>query len=245
MKMRDLEARTGINRETIRVYFREGLLPQPARPARNVADYGEEHVRAILAIRKLQRDSSMTLAQIKSMLDGTDPTRTMGASALNQLEELLSSRVGIENRLVLVSAIAEQNPHAERDARSLGRIGIIDLIDTAEGLALSVTDAGLLNIWAKMRQVGFDEARGFPPEILDYYVSAAEFVADHEARIFLDQVEGRLGEDEAANMLEFALPAMLNFFGIIRQKAFLRFIGSRTNPARRRSDDTVVQWERN
>ena len=93
--------------------------------------------------------------------------------------------------------------------------------------------------------VGFDEARGFPPEILDYYVSAAEFVADHEARIFLDQVEGRLGEDEAANMLEFALPAMLNFFGIIRQKAFLRFIGSRTNPARRRSDDTVVQWERN
>ena len=53
MKMRDLEAKTGVNRETIRVYFREGLLPEPNRPARNVADYGDEHARAVTAVRKL------------------------------------------------------------------------------------------------------------------------------------------------------------------------------------------------
>ncbi|WP_390902446.1 MerR family DNA-binding transcriptional regulator [Sphingomonas bisphenolicum] len=32
--MRELEERTGVHRETIRVYLREGLIPEPARPAK-------------------------------------------------------------------------------------------------------------------------------------------------------------------------------------------------------------------
>ncbi len=47
MKMRDLERRTGIGRETIRYYIRFGLLPEPVRPKRNVADYTDEHVRRL------------------------------------------------------------------------------------------------------------------------------------------------------------------------------------------------------
>ena len=55
MKMRELERRTGVNRETIRVYLREGLLKAPLRPKANVAEYDESHVQGILAIRELQR----------------------------------------------------------------------------------------------------------------------------------------------------------------------------------------------
>ncbi|HMP56681.1 MAG TPA: MerR family transcriptional regulator [Novosphingobium sp.] len=236
--MRDLEARTGVNRETIRVFFREGLLPEPSRPARNVADYGEEHVRAIQAIRKLQHDLGMTLPQIKSVLSGQAPRRTIGATAFNHLEELVSSRVGVEQGLVSIESMREQNPMAASDAEVLDRIGIVELIAGADGAMLSLTDAGLVNIWGRMRAVGFDEEHGFPPEILDYYVEAAEYVAGREAQIFLAQVEGRMGEDEAAAMLEFALPAMLNFFGIIRQKAFLRNIGDRTKKG---SDITIAR----
>jgi len=228
MKMRELEARTGVNRETIRVYFREDLLPEPSRPARNVADYSEDHVRAIMAIRRLQHDSRMTLPQIKSVLNGQSPERTMGASAFNHLEELVASRVGVQQGLVMLDALVRQNPKAEIDARALAKIGVIELIDTDEGLALTVTDAGLVDIWGRMRRVGFDEEHGFPPEILDYYIEAAEFVAANEARLFLERVEGVIGEDEAASMLEFALPTMLTFFGILRQRAFLNFIGDRT-----------------
>ena len=39
MRMRDLERATGVGRETIRFYIREGLLPEPERPGRNVAWY--------------------------------------------------------------------------------------------------------------------------------------------------------------------------------------------------------------
>ena len=229
MKMRDLEGQTGVNRETIRVYFREGLLPEPSRPARNVADYGDDHVRAILAVRKLQRDSGMTLPQIKSVLNGANTSgRPMGATAFSHLEELVASRVGVQQGLVPLSSIAQQYAEAAADARALDRIGIIALIDSPDGKMLSVTDAGLVGIWGRMRLAGFTEMRGFPPTILDYYVEAAEYVAGMEAKLFLERVEGKMGEDEAAAMLEFALPAMLDFFGIIRQKVFLRNIGLKT-----------------
>ena len=47
MKMQDLERATGVGRETIRFYIREGLLPQPERPNRNVAWYDESFVERI------------------------------------------------------------------------------------------------------------------------------------------------------------------------------------------------------
>lgn len=229
MKMRDLEAKTGVNRETIRVYFRESLLPEPSRPARNVADYGDEHVRAIQAIRNLQRDSRMTLPQIKSVLNGENTSgRPLGVAAFTHLEELVASRVGVQQGLVSLASIVEQHPKGLVDAKELARIGIIELIDSPDGRMLSVTDAGLVGIWGRMRLAGFDEEHGFPPGILDYYAEAAEYVASKEANLFLERVEGRIGEDEAAAMLEFALPAMLDFFGIIRQKMFLRNISQTT-----------------
>jgi DNA-binding transcriptional MerR regulator len=228
MKMRDLEARTGVNRETIRVLFRAGLLPEPHRPARNVADYGEEHVRTILAVRRLQQDSRMTLPQIKAALSGQNGATQIGANALGHLEELVSGRVGVRQGYLLLDSLVEQHSTALVDAHALAKLGIIEFAEGDEGPMISITDAELLNIWSRMRSVGFDEDHGFPPDILDYYVKASEYVAGNEAKLFLEQVEGQIGEDEAAEMLEVALPSMLDFFGILRQKAFLRLIGKHT-----------------
>ncbi|WP_421838760.1 MerR family transcriptional regulator [Novosphingobium sp.] len=222
--MRELEARTGVNRETIRVYLREGLLPDPSRPARNVADYGEEHVRAILAVRKLQRDSGMTLPQIAHVLRGGAASRPVGATAFGHLEELVAARVGVRKSVVSLDDLVKQMTHAREDARVLDGIGAIKITKGPAGDVLSVTDAGLVNLWGRMREAGFNEARGFPPEILGYYIEAAEYVAGKEAQIFLEQVEGKIEEDEAASMLEFALPTMLEFFGLLRLKIFLRNI---------------------
>jgi len=174
----------------------------------------------------------MTLPQIKSMLRGQETSRLVGASALTHLEELVASRVGVARGLVTVKSLLPQNPKARADALVLDRQGIIQLVKTRRGLELSVTDVSLLNIWSQMRSVGFDEEHGFPPEILEYYIEAANYVAGKESELFLDKVEGQMTEEDAAAMLEFALPTMLNFFGIIRQKAFLRFIGDRTKRGR-------------
>ena len=234
MKMRELEKRTGVNRETIRVYLREGLLPEPERPARNSATYDERHVRAVNAIRKLQHDTAMTLPQIKDAVAGKHGQRPVSARGLTHLEELVSTRVGVKQGTTSLKSLSKLYPNAIKDAQTLDRIGIITLIDSGDGPMISVTDAGLIGIWAQMRERGFTEENGFPPDILSYYADAAELVAGQEADRFLGQIQGVMDEESAAEMLEFALPTMLEFFGIIRQRVFLRNIRERTAEARKR-----------
>jgi DNA-binding transcriptional MerR regulator len=225
MKMRDLEAHTGVNRETIRVYFRNGLLPQPDRPMRNVADYSERHVRAIRAVRELQVDSGLSLRQIKDVLRGRhDGHRRIQASAFQNLEALVTTRVGLNNRPIPIRSLVKAFPHAEKDAQVLQSIGIVDIIQSAGGPALSVTDTRLVSIWGEMRTAGFTEALGFTPDILAFYLQPSEYVASREAAIFLEHTEGKISGEQAAEMLQSALRVMLDFFGLLRMKAFLRHI---------------------
>lgn len=73
-----------------------------------------------------------------------------------------------------------------------------------------------------MRKAGFDAHLDYTPDILGFYVEAADFVGKWEATTFLERVEGRVGVDEAADLVEQALPLMLDFFGVLRQRAFFR-----------------------
>ena len=65
---------------------------------------------------------------------------------------------------------------------------------------------------------------GFPPENIIFYLQAAEEVAAREAEVFLKGSAGRITEENAAAMLQGALPLMLDFFGLLRLKAFMRNI---------------------
>lgn len=228
MKMRELEARTGVNRETIRVLFRHGLLPEPVRGARNVADYDESHVRAILTVRDLQKDSGLTLPQIKAALNGQSPERRVEAGALQHLEQLVAIRVGFDHGAVAIATLKEKYPHAGHDAQVFASINLVTILDGRDGPYLSLSDARLVEIWGQMREAGFIEGAGFPPQILAYYRDAAEYVAANEARLFLERTEGRITADEGASMLQIALPQMLDFFGVMRLKAFMRNIEDAT-----------------
>ncbi len=224
MKMRELEARTGLNRETIRVYLRNGLLPEPLRPKHNVADYDESHVTAINAVRDLQRDSGLTLNQIKDVLNGQQGARRVEAGAFQNLEALVATRVGVDDRQVSIASLLKVWPHAEDDARAFAQMGLIDIVQTRKGPAVSVTDSRLLTIWGEMRASGYTENLGFTPDILTFYKEPAEQVARRESGLFLALVEGKLSEQEAAALFQVGMRLMIDFFSLLRTKALLRYI---------------------
>jgi DNA-binding transcriptional MerR regulator len=234
MKMRELEARTDLHRETIRVYLRHKLVPEPLRPKPNVADYDERHVLAITAVRDLQRNSGLTLAQIKSVLNGRQSERRVEAGAFQQLEALVAAHVGFDARPIAIASLLGDWPHAREDARALQSVGIVKIIRTRDGAALSVTDTRLVTIWGEMRAAGFTAALGFTPAILAFYVNPAVTVATREAELFLERTEGKIGDSAAAAMLQVALKIMLDFFGLLRMKAFMQRIHRDANAAPRR-----------
>jgi DNA-binding transcriptional MerR regulator len=226
MKMGELERRSGVNRETIRVLIRKGLVPQPDKPKATVAHYTDEHVRAIRAVRNLQQEHQVTLDQIGSMLRGDHLDKRLEAPAFHHLEDLVAARFGEDDRTIPLATLVQTNPHAERDARGLAALGALDLVETDDGPAVSYTDASLIGIWARMREAGFEESANFFPEVLDHYTKSADYLAYAEATRFVARTGGLIREEMAADMLRTGLPLMLDFFGLLRMKYFIRYLAA-------------------
>ena len=223
MKMKELERRTGVHREVIRIFLRKKLIPEPHRPARNAADYDEDHVRAIATVRDLQRQGRLTLDQIGDLVEGRGLEPQASSGVYQHLETLLAMRFGVdETPRGALRQLAGRLPQAESDARTFATMGMVEIVDTPDGEMLSFGDARLIEIWGYIRQAGFIEEQGFPPENIAFYQRAAELIAGEEVRVFLEGSAGRIAEDRAAAMLQTALPMMLDFLGLLRLKAFLR-----------------------
>lgn len=229
MKMRDLEAATGVNRETIRVYFRHGLLPEPKRSKPNVADYDKSHVDGIRLIRRLHKEEGLTLPQIGRVLSGELSQTALSIGAFPHLEQLVAARLDRFDALVPLSSVLERNPHAEEDARMLEGIEAVKLHDDESTIMLSRTDAELVAICGDMRSVGFSSEKGFNPAGLAFYVSGANELGRQEAESFLTSVEGKVDTHEAADLAIEAINRMMSFFGLLRTKAVMKAFAKATS----------------
>jgi DNA-binding transcriptional MerR regulator len=221
MKMRDLERRTGVNRETIRVYLRDGLLPAPLRPKSNVAEYDETHVQGILAIRELQRTRGLKLPQIRRALAGDVAALPTDPGAYPHLDALVATHLGVDGALVPIERLRERNPDALKDARALASVGAVRLQRRDGQVHLSPTDAQIVGLWGEMRAAGFTEELGFTPGITRFYVDAATRLAQEEVSRFLEILGDRLEPARTANLAKTAVELMLPFFGLLRVKAVL------------------------
>jgi len=221
MKMRELERRTGVNRETIRVYLREGLLKAPLRPKANVAEYDESHVQGILAIRELQRTRGLKLPQIRRALAGDIAALPTDPGSYPHLDALVATHLGVDGALVPLARLRERNPHAARDARALASVGAVRLLRRDGQVHLSPTDAQIVGLWGEMRAAGFTEALGFAPGITRFYVEAAHGLAREEVSRFLEILGDRLDPTRTADLAKAAVELMLPFFGLLRVKAVL------------------------
>jgi len=227
IKMRDLEQATGVHRETIRVYLRHGLLPEPQRSKPNVAHYTQAHLDGIRTIRRLQKQQGLTLPQIKAALSGASVDTPLGAGAFVHLERLVSGRLELGEALVRLEDLRARNPRVGADAAAMQRAGALTLRRQGGRPAVSRIDAELLGLWAGMREAGFTATAGFTPAVLRHYVECAEDLARREVGAFLGIVTGRLDATQAATLAVEALNRMLPLFGLLRTKAVLREFAAR------------------
>lgn len=222
MKMRDLEQATGVNRETIRVYLRHGLLPEPKRSKPNVADYDEAHVDGVRLIRRLHKEEGLTIPQIRRALAGELTDATISIGAFPHLEQLVSARLDSFDALVPIASILSRNPNAEEDAAGLEKIGAVKVAQQEGQRMLTRTDAEIVAIWGEMRAAGFTEANGFNIGLLKFYVSGADQLGRAEVANFLEAIEGKVQTEDAADMALEAINRMMTFFGHLRTKAVLK-----------------------
>ncbi len=221
MRMRELEARSGVGRETIRFYIREGLLPEPARAARNSASYSEAHVTRLVAIKRLQEERFLPLAVIRGLLDrddGTDAERWLEPDAFPGLDAVLRSRIDHDAPRISVAAVlAASGGTAETlDEAVANAIVTVDAAGT-----MTARDAAILRTLGDLDRIGFSKEHGFTPGMIRMYADFIDYVTTQEMRFFFEHTAGQVDEPKAADMAELGIGAVNDLLALMRTRALL------------------------
>ena len=199
LKMKELEARTGVNREAIRFYIREGILPQPHKPQKNVAHYSEEHVLRIRLIKKLQEERFMPLGRIKDVLESSEFSELATISNLAEFEFAFT-------RLVTGESITSDMPLDEltkvlgfslKEIQKMHDMEIIQLKGDKGSKYVDRYDFGILEKWSKIKALGYEDEMGYDISFLNRYVAITNQLASMEVSQFFNAFGAESVEDSA------------------------------------------------
>ena len=219
MKMRELEERSGVGRETIRYYIRMGLLPEPARPKPNVADYTDEHVRRLGVIKRLQAETYLPLSFIKQVLDRP----TSGEIApLPGLEGLLAAGLGVApaNGGAPLAQAAAQAGLTIAELEVLARDGVVTVTDGR----LAPLDVAIARAWGRVKAAGYSPEAGFFAEDAQIYVEALGPLARREIERFYGRLTGSGTVEDAARLGQAGIELINELIALIRTRILLRLV---------------------
>ena len=167
MKIRELTERTGIPKETIHYYIREGVLRKPRKIGRNIADYSEGYVEQMRIIKELQDNYFLPLSVIKKII------RKLRRQSISEKSsfELLNAYFKPLDRLLTKEIAGKQ---AFREATGLSQKWLAKMEewgvitgDTEDGeTAYSQDDVIIGKLLVDMDRIGFGPKDGYEPEDL-------------------------------------------------------------------------------
>jgi len=219
MKMRELEQRSGVGRETIRYYIRMGLLPAPTKPKPNVADYSDEHVRRLGVIRRLQAERYLPLGFIRQVLDR--PT-SGEIAALPGLDGMLAASLGVAaaNGGTPLADAAAQAGLGPEELDVLARDGVIVVRDGA----LGPLDLAVAKAWGRVKASGYTPEAGFFAEDARLYVEALEPLARREIERFYGRLTGSGTVEDAARLGQAGIELINELIALLRTRILLRLV---------------------
>jgi DNA-binding transcriptional MerR regulator len=238
MRMRELEKASGVGRETIRYYIREGLLPEPDRASRNSAFYNDDHIQRLRAIKRMQEERFLPLAVIRALLEADDGDRWLAPEAFPMLDSMLAARLGDGAVRTPVAVLAGQLEKGMEAISEMAAIGMIS-IDGAD--SVSARDVAIARSINELAEIGFTEELGFAGEQMRFYIDFIEWVTNQEMRLFLERTAGQVGEARALEMAERGVSAVNELLANLRTRALLRKLGERRRVANDNSADRKVE----
>lgn len=230
--MKDLEQATGVGREAIRFYIREGLLPEPERPAKNVAYYDASFVEKIRFIKELQEKRYLPLHVIRRIVANDGEPTAAEVEALLELDGKLFPSVKEAPRLepVEIGEAARRSGVPLDEVHVVAGTGAITLTERDGQEWIEGSGLELLDLWGQLRASGFTPEQGFAPEDIGLYVDMVEWLAREELRLFTRGVAGRVKGADAVAMAEQGIDVLNKILGLLRKNTLLKFIAEGNVP---------------
>lgn len=230
LRMKDLCEASGLQRQAIHFYIKEGLLPPGRKTGRNMAYYGPVHVERLELVRRLQTERFLPLKAIKAMLDGRD-----GQYTTEQRTWLRELKRRVATTLARGSDAPESVPvephlaaHGVTDAElaQLDDLGVVPVNRDAAGRrVISADDAWTLEALGELRRLGFTAARGFGVAEIALYERFVSTLFDAETELLSERLTA-FDADEAAEMVERVLPLVHRFIMRFHEAKIRRFFAA-------------------
>jgi DNA-binding transcriptional MerR regulator len=190
MKISQLVKRTGVPKETIHFYIREGLLRKPRKSSVNSAEYNESYVEQIQLIKDLRDNYYLPIPEIKKVVkDFKKQSRSDQA-----ISQFYSRFFRPADRLLAKEVVGRD---AFREATGLGWKwldkaevwGVITPEHRNGEVIYSPDDLAVGKLMVDMDQIGFGPKDGFDPEDLRHI---AEFLKKYLVTVVKKYYENNL-----------------------------------------------------
>ena len=212
MRMAELARLSGVSRETIHYYLREGLLPKPVKGGRTVAYYDESHLERLRLIRSLRGEKYLPLAVIRRMI-------SMGPKTHGRDVETLADVLSIDPTLARETPEVGPDDETMRVALELGLLGDqvknVSAADPTHARVLSaVAEAVALD--GDARQLTLDDLRACARELSK--------LVETEAALFFDLVIRRGDMARSVESLRAGRGAVARFITAYRDLMLRRVV---------------------
>jgi len=201
IRIRELEQRTGVSRQTIHYYLREGLLQPPVEKNKNSAWYDERHISRLLLIKDLKENKFLPLKAVRAIIEGEAEQAGEFSQAQRQtidaFRETLRHRDQQRQPQHDLTALLDEISFTEAEIEQLSSLGWIHPRQASGSWRIDDREASLLRAWAEVRDAGLTPRRGFTPSDFVIFDTVLGELAVHMA----EMIGSRLGDLEA-NRLE-------------------------------------------
>ncbi len=212
MKIRDLVKHSGVSKETIHYYIREGILPKPRKRGKNVAEYDGGFVERIRFIKELQDRYFFPLAVIKNIFRKQRKSAewqsflNLRKESFNPVDQFLPNEIAGEELF--------------RKETGLGRKWLARMEEwkilnpgVRDGLKVySQDDITLGKLIVEMDHIGLGPKDGFDPEALKHYLDKFREIAILSQKYYIETALGKLSPEEFSKRIAQGREIMSLFF---------------------------------
>jgi DNA-binding transcriptional MerR regulator len=220
MKISQLVKRTGVPKETIHFYIREGLLRKPRKSGVNSAEYNETYVDQIQLIKDLRDNYYLPIPEIKKIVKDFRKQ-----SPSNQAISQFHSRFFRPADRLFANEIEGRD--AFRQTTGLGKKwlakaeewGVITPEVLADGEALySPDDVAIGKLMVDMDRLGFGPKDGFDPEDLRYIAEfVKKYVVDISKKYYENNLEKMTSKEGVERASQYHELISLFFYHLYRK----------------------------
>lgn len=253
-RMKDLCDASGLGRQAIHFYIREGLLPEGHKTGRNMAYYTSAHLDRLRLIRRLQDEQFLPLKAIRAVLSAYEDDDEAGGEPLDgegvfsPAQKRLIAAVQQRLKTTLGSAQPEKTTPV---APLLARLGVDpqDFVELVDLGLIAVTNTGsknkrsrtspalsadarmreddvwLIELLTSLRKLGLSRELGFLPADLTIMDDAVSALFRKETKLLRKRL-AHVDAETAATLVEHALPIMNQLLVRLHEAKIRNFIAA-------------------